>query len=97
MVGNSFVKRLDSFLPQTSGKERKIAQQVSFQIAKDIVCTKVSTECVTDLDKLDLVKFDYGGLVLGSSQFSLLAQLSQKIMLDSKVVTSDSKIIISLN
>ena len=33
------------------------------------------TECVRDLDKLNLVKFGYGGLGLGSSQFLLLPQL----------------------
>ena len=51
---------------------------------------------VKDLDKLNLVKFVYGGVVLGSSKFSLLPQLSQNIMLASKVVKADSKIIISL-
>ena len=38
----------------------------------------------------------YIGLILGSNQFLLLPQLPQKILLASKVVKSDSKIIISL-
>jgi len=41
-------------------------------------------------------KFPDGGSVLGSSQFSKLHQLSPKILLDSKVVKIDPKIIISL-
>ena len=40
---------------------------------------------ITDLDKLNLVKLDNGGLVLGSSQFLLLSQLPQKMTLTSKV------------
>ena len=47
---------------------------------------------ITDLDKLILVKIGNGGLVLSSSQFLLLPQLPQKIMLASIVVKSDSKI-----
>jgi len=42
-------------------------------------------------------KFAYGGLLLGSSQFSILPQLPQKMMLASKVIRIDSKIIISLH
>jgi hypothetical protein len=38
-----------------------------------------------------------GGLVLGSSQFLILPQLPPKILLDSKVVKIDPKIIISLH
>jgi len=41
-------------------------------------------------------KFPDGGLVLGSSQFSILPQLPQKILLDSKGIKIDPKIIISL-
>jgi len=41
-------------------------------------------------------KIANGGLVLGSSQFSLLPQLPYKMVLDSKVVKIESKIIISL-
>ena len=37
-----------------------------------------TTVCITDLNKLNLVKLVYGGSVLGSSQFSLLSQLPQK-------------------
>ena len=50
------------------------------------------TESVMDLDKLSLVKLCYGGLVFGSSQFLLLS----KILLASKVVKKDLKIIILL-
>ncbi len=41
-------------------------------------------------------KFPVGGLVLGSSQFSILPQLPAKIMLDWKVVKIDPKIIVTL-
>jgi len=41
-------------------------------------------------------KFPDGGLILGSSQFSILPQLPPKILLDSKVVKIDPKIIILL-
>jgi hypothetical protein len=44
------------------------------------------TECFTDLGK-----FDNGGLILSSSQFSLLPRLPQKIKLASKVAKIDSK------
>ena len=54
-------------------------------------------ESVRDLDKLNFVKLGFGGMVLGSSQFLLLPQLPQLMMLDSKVVESNSKIIISLH
>jgi hypothetical protein len=39
-------------------------------------------------------KFAYGGLILISSQLLLLLQLPQKMMLNSKVVKIDSKMII---
>jgi len=38
---------------------------------------------------LGQAKFAYGGLILGSSQFTLLSQLPLKKMLDLKVVKSD--------
>jgi len=41
-------------------------------------------------------KFPDGGLVLGLSQFPILPQLPQKILLDSKVVKIDPNIILSL-
>jgi len=41
-------------------------------------------------------KFSYGSLALGSSQFTLLTQLPQKMTLNLKVVKIDPKIIISL-
>ncbi len=56
-----------------------------------------STDCFTDLDKFKFVKFAYVGLVLGESQFLLLSQLSQKMMLVlRRLVKRDSKIIFSL-
>ena len=57
----------------------------------------------TDLDRLNFyrafhsfrqAKIANGGLILGLSRFSLLPQLPYKMMLDSKVVKIDSKIII---
>ena len=47
------------------------------------------TERFIYLDKLILVKFAYGGLVLGSSKLLLLPRLPQKMMLASKVVKRD--------
>ena len=48
---------------------------------------------ITDLCKINLVKLGYGGLALGLSQYSILPQPPQKMTLASKVVKSDSKII----
>jgi len=42
-------------------------------------------------------EFPDGGSILGSSQFSILPQLPPKILLDSKVVKINPKIIISLH
>ncbi len=42
-------------------------------------------------------KFSDGGSILGSSQFSIMPQLPPKILLNSKVVKIDPKIIISLH
>ena len=62
-----------------------------------IIGTKFfSTVCITDLNKLNLVKFAYGGLVSGSSKFLPLPQLPQKMMIASKVVKNDPKIMILL-
>ncbi len=47
-----------------------------------------------DLDKLILVKFGYENLILGMKQLLLLTYLPQNMMLISKVVKSDTKIII---
>jgi hypothetical protein len=41
-------------------------------------------------------EFANGGSILGSSQYSILPQLAQKMKLASKVVKIDPKIIISL-
>jgi len=43
------------------------------------------------------VKFAYGGLILGLSQFTLLLQLPLKMMLNLKVVKFNLKIIILLH
>ena len=56
---------------------------------------QLDTVRITDEDKLNLVKFGIGGLVLGSSQFLLLPQLPQKRTLSS-VVKNDSEITIPL-
>jgi len=55
-----------------------------------------ATECFTDLDKPNMVKISQGGMVLGLNQFLPLPQLPQKMILASKVVESNLKIIISL-
>jgi len=52
------------------------------------------TERFTDLGNQS--KFPDDGLVLGSSQFSILPQLPPKILLNSEVVKIDPKIIISV-
>ena len=44
-----------------------------------------------DLDKLNLIKLGYSCLVLGSSQFLIMPQLPQKMMLATKVVKINSK------
>ena len=44
-----------------------------------------------------LVRFGHGSLILGSSHFLLLPQLPQKMILGSKEVKKDSKIIILLH
>ena len=51
----------------------------------------VDTVRIKDLGKLNLVKFPYGGKVLGSSRFLVLPQLPLKTALALKVVKSDSK------
>ena len=51
---------------------------------------------IKDLYNLNLEKLAYGDLVLGSNQFLLLPQQPQKMILASKVVRGDSKIIISI-
>ena len=48
---------------------------------------------IKDLDKLNLVKLAFGGLVLSPSRFSLAPQLPQNMMLAAK----DSKIIFMLH
>jgi hypothetical protein len=49
-----------------------------------------------DLDQLNFVKFCNKGLLLGSSQFTLLFQQPQKIMIAAKLVKNDPKLIILL-
>jgi len=48
-----------------------------------------ATERFTDLDKLNLGKLAYAGIVLGTSQFSLLSLLPLKMTLTPKVFKSD--------
>ena len=43
-----------------------------------IPLTPISTVGIMDIVMLNLVKFGYGGLILGLSQFSQLPQLLQK-------------------
>jgi len=80
-----------------------------------VLWIEIKINFINQLDKIWLVKkyrafhgfgqakFPNNGLILGSSQFSLLPQLPQlpqlppKILLDSKVVKIDPKIIISLH
>jgi len=54
------------------------------------------TKCFTNFGKLNLVEFTLGGLVLGSSQFLLLPQMSQKMTLASKEAKSHLKKIVLL-
>jgi len=60
---------------------------------KDLKLKSRSTEYFMDLGQ---AKFPDGGLVLGLSQFSMLPQLPQKILFNSKVVKIDPKLIVSL-
>jgi len=57
-------------------------------------CCINHTECFKDFRQ---AKFPNGGSVSDSSQFSILLQLPPKIILNSKVVKIDPKIIISLH
>ena len=63
-------------------------------IRLNIIQTEFNKDCVMDLDKLNLDKLGYGGSVLVLSQFLQLPQVPQEMMLASKVVKSDSKIIV---
>jgi len=47
--------------------------------------------------RFEQAKFGYGGSILGSSQFTLLPQLTLKMMLNLKVVKNDLEIIFSLH
>jgi len=51
---------------------------------------KKKTERISDLDKLNLVKFAYSGLVLGWSKFLKLPQLPQIILLALKLLKRDT-------
>ena len=61
-----------------------------------IVDFEITIVGIKDLDKLNLVKLAYVGLVLGLSLFLLLLQMPQNMTLALKVVKSDSKITIKL-
>ncbi len=72
--------------------------QFSIQLSASILLLfffHIFSDCSIDLEKLYLAKLAYGNWVLGSSQFSLLQQLSHKMTLTLPVVKRDSKIIIS--
>jgi len=56
----------------------------------------LSISCYKAFHGFGQAKFPDGGLVLDSSQFSILPQLPSKILLNSKVVKIDPKIIILL-
>ena len=43
-----------------------------------VLLLSLATECVMELDKLNLVKLGYGGSVLSSSHFLLIPQQPQK-------------------
>ena len=75
---------------------RAYMEKNSYQFNMATTSTEVPTVRIKDLNKLNLVNLAYGGLVLGSSQFTLLSEMPQKMMPTSKVVKNDSKVIILL-
>ena len=75
---------------------RAYMETSSYQFNMATTSTEVPTVRIKDLNKLNLVNLAYGGLVLGSSQFTLLSEMPQKMMPTSKVVKNDSKVIILL-
>ena len=52
------------------------------------VSTEFYTECVLDVNKLNLVKLSFGGSILSVRHFLLLPQLPQKMTLNSKIIIS---------
>ncbi len=62
---------------QVTTMQNTIKQQ-GVQVVKD-------AKIITDFDKLNLVRLRNSGLVLGSSQFSILSQLPQIVMLTSEL------------
>jgi hypothetical protein len=67
----------------------KSESKILISLVSDKPCS--STKFFTDFGKLNFLMVVS---VLGSSQFSILPQLPPKILLDSKVVRLDPKIII---
>jgi hypothetical protein len=57
---------------------------------------KIGANTFRAFHRFGQAKFPDGGLVLGLSQFSILSQLTPKILLDSNVIKIDPKTIISL-
>jgi len=60
-------------------------------------CTRTTESYYRAFHRFAQAKFPDGGSILGTSQFSMLPQLPPKILLDSKVVKIDRKIIVSLH
>jgi hypothetical protein len=65
-------------------------------VLQDLQKTKKNWLFYRAFHRFGQAKFPNGGSILGSNQFSILPQLPPKILLDSKVVKIDPKIIISL-
>ena len=96
----AYYKDLDFDILMSISQFSKIAYLCHFCLKKS--CHLRDSEAnltvrITDLDKLNLVKLDYGGFIIDSSQCLLLPKLPQKMTLtSSKVFKYDSKIIISI-
>ena len=58
---------------------------------------KLSTECVTDFDKLSLFNVCYGGVVLGSSQFPYCLKIWCLLQKWSELTKKQSSRFVSLN
>jgi len=83
---DSSLKRVRERQKQTSKQERK----------KENNNLEAGQHFYRAFDRFGQVKFPDDGSILGSSQFSILLQLPSKMLLNSKVVKIDQKIIFSL-